>query len=107
VTFAFDKASLSDDGKAALDAFAKQVIGKNKGYFVEIQGHTDNIGSEQYNLKLGYKRAEAAMDYLARQHGFPLHRMNVISYGEYKPIADNSTRDGRAKNRRVGLVVLK
>jgi outer membrane protein OmpA-like peptidoglycan-associated protein len=107
VKFAFDRATLSDEGKAALDAFAKQVIAKNKGYFVEIQGHTDNIGSEQYNLKLGYKRAEAAMDYLVRQHGFPLHRMNVISYGEYKPVADNSTREGRAQNRRVGLVVLK
>ena len=107
VQFGFDKASLSDEGKAALDAFAKQVIAKNKGVFVEIQGHTDSIGSEEYNLKLGYKRAEAAMQYLAREHAFPLHRMNVISYGEFKPIADNGTREGRAQNRRVGLVVLR
>jgi outer membrane protein OmpA-like peptidoglycan-associated protein len=107
VQFGFDKASLSDEAQAALDAFAKEVIAKNKGVFVEIQGHTDSIGSEQYNLKLGYKRAEAAMDYLARNHSFPLHRMNVISYGEFKPIADNNTREGRAKNRRVGLVVLR
>jgi len=46
------------------------------------------------------------MRYLSMQAGFPLHRMNVISYGEYKPVADNSTKDGRAQNRRVTLVVM-
>jgi len=107
VKFGFDKYSLSDEAKAALDAFAKKVKSENKGVYVEIQGHTDNIGSEKYNLELGYKRAEQAMEYLAREHGAPLHRMNVISYGEYKPIADNSTKEGRAQNRRVALVVLK
>lgn len=107
VKFGFDKAALGPEGEAALDAFAKGVKAKNKGVYIEIQGYTDNIGSEGYNLKLGYKRAEAAMQYLAREHGFPLHRMNVISYGEYKPIADNNTREGRSQNRRVALVVLK
>jgi len=92
--------------KTALDQFAERVKAENKGVYIEIQGHTDNIGSEQYNLKLGYKRAEQVMRYLNMQHGFPLHRMNVISYGEYKPIADNSTKDGRAQNRRVTLVVM-
>jgi outer membrane protein OmpA-like peptidoglycan-associated protein len=47
------------------------------------------------------------MKYFASEKGFPLHRMNVTSYGEYKPIADNSTREGRAQNRRVALVLLK
>ena len=74
---------------------------------IEIQGHTDNIGSESYNLSLGYKRAEQVLEYFKTQHGFPLHRMNVNSYGEYKPIADNSTKEGRAQNRRVALVVMK
>lgn len=104
--FGFDKYDLSDEAKAALDAFAAKVKGENKNVFIEIQGHTDNIGSENYNLKLGYKRAEQVMRYLGAEQGFPLHRMNVISYGEWKPIADNSTRDGRAENRRVTLVVL-
>ncbi len=106
VHFGFNKYELSDEAKAALDEFAAKVKAENKNVYIEIQGHTDNIGSESYNLKLGYKRAEQVMRYLNMQHGFPLHRMNVISYGEYKPIADNSTREGRAKNRRVTLVVL-
>jgi len=107
VHFGFDKYSLSDEAKAAIDAFAEKVIEKNVGAYLEIQGHTDNIGSESYNLSLGYKRAEAVMKYLASEKGFPAFRMNVTSYGEYKPIADNSTAEGRAQNRRVALVLMK
>ena len=106
VHFGFDKYDLSDEAKAALDEFANKVKQENKNVYIEIQGHTDNIGSEAYNLKLGYKRAEQVMRYLNMQDGFALHRMNVISYGEYKPIADNHTKEGRAKNRRVTMVVL-
>ena len=107
VRFGFDNYKLSDEAKAALDTFAAKVIQKNVGVYIEIQGFTDNIGSESYNLSLGYKRAEKVMKYLASEKGFPLHRMNVTSFGEYKPIADNSTREGRAQNRRVALVVMK
>ena len=107
VRFGFDNYKLSDEAKAALDGFASKVIKKNVGAYLAIQGYTDNIGSESYNLSLGYKRAEKVMKYLASEKGFPLHRMNVTSYGEYKPIADNSTREGRAQNRRVALVLMK
>ena len=106
VMFGFDKASLSDDAKAQLDEFAAVVKAVEGHAYIEVQGHTDNIGSEGYNLDLGYKRAEAAMRYLNMEQGIPLFRMNVISYGEYKPIADNSTKDGRAQNRRVALVAM-
>jgi outer membrane protein OmpA-like peptidoglycan-associated protein len=106
VKFGFDRSDLSAEAKAALDAFAAKVAGENKNVYVEIQGHTDNIGSSEYNLTLGQARAETVMRYLAMQHSFPLHRMNVISYGSAKPIADNATKAGRANNRRVGLVVL-
>ena len=106
VMFGFNKAQLSDDAKAQLDEFAAVVMAVEGHAYVEIQGHTDNIGSEGYNLELGYKRAEAAMRYLNMEMGIPLFRMNVISYGEYKPIADNSTKAGRAQNRRVGLVAM-
>jgi peptidoglycan-associated lipoprotein len=106
VKFGFNKYELSTEAKAALDAFAAKIKKDNKGVFVEVQGHTDNIGSEKVNLELGYKRAEQVMRYLSMQHGFALHRMNVISYGEFKPVADNNTADGRTKNRRVVLVVL-
>jgi peptidoglycan-associated lipoprotein len=104
--FGFDKSALSADAKAALDAFAKKIVAENKNVYVEIQGHTDNIGPEGYNLRLGQARAEAAMRYLAMEHGFPLHRMNAISYGSAKPIADNKTKAGRAQNRCVTLVVM-
>ena len=106
VKFGFDRSELSAEAKAALDAFAKKLLAENKNVYVEVQGHTDSIGSPEYNLQLGQARAEAVMRYLNIQHGFPLHRMNAISYGTAKPIADNKTSGGRAKNRRVALVVL-
>ena len=107
VAFGFDKAGLSDDAKAALDGFAERVKADNKNVYIEVQGHTDSVGSEGYNLKLGQKRAEEVRDYLIRQHHFPMHRIAAISYGESEPVADNSNREGRAQNRRVVLVVLK
>lgn len=107
VRFGFDKAELSDEAKTALDQFATQLKGEyNRDIYVEIQGHTDATGSDQYNLELGLERAEAVRRYLNQQHGIPLHRISVISYGEAEPIADNTSRDGRAQNRRVVLVVL-
>jgi peptidoglycan-associated lipoprotein len=106
VTFSFDGSSLSDEAKAALDAFAAKAKKMTENAYIEIQGHTDNIGSESYNLKLGQKRANAVMHYLNMEASLPLFRMNSTSYGEYKPIADNSTKAGRAANRRVTLVVL-
>ncbi len=105
VNFGVNKADLSAEAKAALDAFAAKVKAENKSVYIEVQGHTDSTGSEKGNLELGYKRAEQVMRYL-NDMGFPLHRMNVISYGEYKPLNDNKTKEDRAKNRRVTLVVL-
>lgn len=106
VRFGFNKSDVSTEAKAALDAFAKRVKDENKNVYIEIQGHTDSVGSDQYNLVLGQARAETVMRYLAMQHGFPVHRVTAISYGKFKPIADNKTADGRAKNRRVSLVVM-
>ena len=106
VNFGTNKFDLSDEAKAALDAFAAKIKAENKGVYIEVQGHTDATGSEKFNLELGYKRAEQVMRYLNADQGFALHRMNVISYGEYKPIDDNKTREGRSQNRRVTLVVL-
>lgn len=105
VKFGFDQANLSDDARAALDAFAAQLKTENKNVYVEIQGHTDNVGGESYNEKLGAQRAAAVKEYLAKQ-GIPLFRMETISYGEAAPVADNGSREGRAQNRRVVLVVL-
>ena len=106
VKFGFDKAELSAEAKAALDAFAAQLKAENRNVYVEVQGHTDNVGGELYNEKLGMERAEAVKRYLYEQHNIPLHKMNVISFGETKPVAPNKTRDGRSQNRRVVIKVL-
>jgi peptidoglycan-associated lipoprotein len=107
VKFGFDTSDLSPEAKAAIDEFASQLKSQNAGVYIEIQGHTDSVGSEKYNEELGLLRAEAVRRYLSQQHQFPLHRINVISYGEASAVADNSTREGRSQNRRVALVVLR
>lgn len=106
IQFAVGRVELSEAAQAALDVFASELAARNTGVYIEIQGHTDSTGGESHNLELGHRRAEAVRLYLNRKHGFPLHRTAVISYGESEPIADNSTREGRARNRRVSLVVL-
>ena len=106
VKFGFNASELSTGATEALDTFAGQLKNDNKSVYIEIQGHTDNVGGTKYNENLGQNRAEAVRRYLNQKHGFPLHRMNVISYGETAPISDNKTRDGRSQNRRVNLVVL-
>lgn len=107
VKFGFNKHKLSEPAKAALDEFANEIKQQNQAVYIEIQGHTDNVGSPDVNEKLGLSRAEAVREYLNKQHQFPLHRINVISYGETEPVASNKTRDGRSQNRRVALVVLR
>jgi peptidoglycan-associated lipoprotein len=106
VKFGFNKHELSAGAKAALDEFAVKLKADNKAVYIEVQGHTDNVGSDKYNQELGEARAEAVRRYLNQKEGVPLHRMNVISYGKTAPVGSNKTRDGRAQNRRVALVVL-
>ena len=103
--FGFDSAELSPEAKAVLDAFVQKLIAENKGVYLEIQGHTDNVGPDAHNLALGQKRAEAVRDYLYRQYHIPLHRMEVISLGSSQPAVDNTTREGRAQNRRIEILV--
>lgn len=103
--FKFDKWDLSDEAKVALDKFVEVLIAQDKGVYLEIQGHTDNTGEEEWNLILGKRRADAVMEYLHKKYNIPLHRMEVISYGSDAPVGDNSTRDGRAQNRRVVILV--
>lgn len=104
--FAFGTAALPDAAKARLDELVAQVRAEQKGVYVEIEGHTDNVGSAEGNKKLGLDRAEAVKAYLYMQHQVPLHRMNVVSYGEEKPAAPNTTREGRAGNRRVVIRIV-
>lgn len=103
--FAFESFELSDEAKVELDRFVEKLIAQDKGLYLEIQGHADSTGPEDWNVYLGKKRAEAVMGYLHEQYQVPLHRMEVISYGSAKPMADNSTSEGRAQNRRVVILV--
>jgi outer membrane protein OmpA-like peptidoglycan-associated protein len=106
VHFPFDRSSLSDEAKMCLDIFAGVVKTENKNVYIEIQGHTDDMGYEGYNMELGQARAEGVLRHLHVEHGIPLHRMNAFSYGESKPVVDNNIPGNRAKNRRVVIVVM-
>lgn len=104
--FKFGKADLPDDAKAALDKVITDLQADPKAVYFEVEGHTDNVGSPKFNEALGLKRAEAVKKYLYEAHQVPLHKINVISYGEEKPVADNRTRAGRAENRRIVVRLL-
>jgi peptidoglycan-associated lipoprotein len=103
--FAFDSAALTPEAKSILDGFVQRLVTENKGVYIEIQGHTDNTGTDEVNQALGQKRAEAVMMYLYKQYKIPLYRMSVVSLGSSMPIADNGTREGRSQNRRVEILV--
>jgi outer membrane protein OmpA-like peptidoglycan-associated protein len=104
--FAFAKKDLPEAAKQQIDQLISQLKQDPKNVYIEIEGHTDNIGSEDFNEKLGLERAQAVERYLYEKHQVPLHKINVISYGMGKPVADNKTKDGRAQNRRVVIRVL-
>jgi outer membrane protein OmpA-like peptidoglycan-associated protein len=104
--FKFNKTMLPDEAKAKIDALVSQIKADPKGAYFEIEGHTDNVGDKTVNDKIGLERAEAVARYLYEQHQIPLHRINVISYGEDKPVAPNNTKEGRAQNRRIVIKVL-
>ena len=104
--FKFGGTELPDAAKMRLDEVINRLKANPQNVFIEIEGHTDNVGSNDLNERIGMERAEAVKRYLYEQHRIPLHKMNVISYGEDKPVAPNNTRDGRAQNRRVVVRVL-
>ncbi len=105
VLFDFNKATIKSESYRGLDE-AAQILKDNPKIMVEIQGHTDNIGSDAYNQKLSERRAQAVANYFIAQHGIEMRRLRAVGYGETKPIASNDTEEGRALNRRVEFVVL-
>jgi outer membrane protein OmpA-like peptidoglycan-associated protein len=106
VKFKSGSYELNKDAKGALDEFAAKTKAIEDQYFVEIQGHTDDVGGRKYNDDLGQRRADEVRRYLSRSGGLPLARMSTISYGDTLPVAPNKTKKGRAQNRRVVIVVL-
>jgi OmpA-OmpF porin, OOP family len=105
IQFKFDKAELTDQSKAKLDELAAQVK-DSKNYVLEVRGFTDRTGSERYNLGLSQRRSDSVIRYLA-QHEIPLHRMFILGLGEVGDMQENKTREGRAANRRVDIVLLR
>ena len=104
--FKFGKTALPDEAKQQIDQMVAQLKQDPKNIYLEIEGHTDNIGDKATNDRIGLERAEAVKRYLYEQYQIPLHKMNVISYGKDKPVAPNKTKAGRAQNRRVVVKVL-
>jgi peptidoglycan-associated lipoprotein len=104
--FQLGKAELPAEVKAKLDELANKLKADPAGNYIEIEGHTDSTGTPELNERLGLARAEAAKKYLYDTYQIPLHKINVISYGEDKPVAPNTTKAGRAQNRRVVIKVL-
>jgi len=112
VTIALDSAVLFDTGKAALKPEARQTlheaadrVKKFADAAVMVSGHTDNVGNEAANQALSDKRAAAVKDYFVSQEGVPAAGLAVKGYGKSQPVADNATEEGRARNRRVDVVI--
>jgi outer membrane protein OmpA-like peptidoglycan-associated protein len=101
--FDFNKATLTPAGKGKV-ADAAKVLKDNPTIHVEVGGHTDSIGSDAYNQKLSERRAQTVATELEHD-GISASRLTVRGYGKRKPIADNKTAEGRARNRRVELIV--
>jgi outer membrane protein OmpA-like peptidoglycan-associated protein len=105
VKFPINGSMLSSEAQTRLQDFVQKLKTDNKNVYLEIQGHTDSTGSQTGNMRLGEERAEAVRLYM-NQQGVPLNRMATISYGDTSPTAPNTTREGRAQNRRVVVIVM-
>ena len=102
--FEFDSATLSSDGKAIIDERIATYKGRAKNTVdIMVVGHTDSTGPEAYNQVLSERRAKAVAEYLESHTDLPDEEIEVIGKGESDPVADNSTREGRALNRRVDI----
>ena len=108
--FAFNATSLTDQAKREIDGFFSDLKGDleetDTSIFL-VAGHTDSVGSEDYNYELGRKRAESVARYLITHKKMDPLRVIPVSYGKSAPLADNANREGRSKNRRVEILVYK
>ncbi len=105
IYFDFNSAVIKPESYPVLDDAAR-ILKAKPNMRVEIGGHTDSIGSDSYNMKLSYQRANAVRDYLIRYHNIDPSRLIAVGYGETRPIADNRTRAGRDLNRRIEFKIL-
>ena len=101
VTFAVNSSDISPSMRRTLDGVAQSMVNYPNS-LIDVMGHTDSTGSDQYNLDLSRRRADSVTNYLASR-GVARARMESIGYGEQYPVADNTTESGRAQNRRVEI----
>jgi peptidoglycan-associated lipoprotein len=104
VYFDFDKYDLRADARAALDENL-EILKKNPGLKLELEGHCDEIGTEEYNISLGWKRAEAVREFLVKS-GIERERFATVSYGKMRPASLGFDETARSKNRRVEFKVV-
>ena len=104
VFFDFDKADLKPESFVELDKLADYL--KTNSIRIEIGGHTDNQGTDEYNDRLSENRAKSVYDYLVSK-GIPADRLQYKGYGRRVPVADNTTEEGRAANRRTEFKIVK
>jgi len=105
VNFDFDKSNLKPGAKVELDRAVK-IMQDNPDVVLELQGNTDNVGTDAYNQALGKRRAGAVFNYM-KAKGINPNRLKAVSFGAGKPVAPNTTAAGRAQNRRVDMVIIK
>lgn len=104
--FAFNSSALPASAQREIDGFLSDLKGDaGDGILFVVAGHTDNVGKEEYNYELGKRRADAVTRYLITQKKLDPMRVMSVSYGESAPAADNSTPQGRARNRRVEILL--
>ena len=100
--FDFDRATLKPAGKERIDAEIMPPMKEHPNLRALVEGYTDSIGSDAYNLRLSERRAEAVRDYMV-ERGIQASRITTKGWGKANPVASNSTKEGRAKNRRVEI----
>ncbi len=106
MTYAFNQWDLSDEGRKSISLVVEELRNDKKFFIVSIEGHTDDVGSESYNQLLSFRRAVAAATHMVLRDGFDPARIFVKGYGESRPLGDNANDEGRARNRRVELLIL-
>ena len=105
VQFEFDDYRLSSEAQSMLDQMATSLT-QHPRYILEVRGYADATGTDRYNYRLGRERADEVFRYLVTRHSVPANRVVTVSFGEESPVADNTSSDGRAQNRRVQVRLL-
>ena len=105
VLFAFDKSILTEADVKELQK-AVDFVKKYPGAEIRLDGYTDYIGTDAYNIKLSERRATAVKDYLIKEAAVDSSKISAVGHGKADPVADNKTEEGRAKNRRVEISIL-